>query len=94
MTFPVRWRCAALRRRLMTLASPSLLPADSLTLAPFKDDLFAYPGILSTGDGGAYTVVDYREMRDINGRDEIPERRAQRQICRRPACAACRRTWC
>lgn len=62
---------------LMALALPSLAFADGLTLAPFKDDLFAYPGILSTADGGAYSVVDYREMRDINGRDEIPERRVR-----------------
>jgi hypothetical protein len=45
-------------------------------LKPHKDELFAYPGILDSRDGGAFRVVDYREMRDINGRDEIPERRA------------------
>lgn len=50
-----------------------------MVLAPYKDELFAYPGILSTSDGGAYTVVDYRELRDINGRDEIPERRVRAQ---------------
>ncbi len=48
-------------------------------LAPWKDDLFAYPGILSSKDDGDYVVVDYREMRDINGRDTIPERRAEPQ---------------
>jgi hypothetical protein len=47
-------------------------------LAPFKDKLFAYPGILSQADAGSYVVVDYREARDINARDEIPERRAKR----------------
>nr|WP_170314683.1 alpha/beta hydrolase [Aquibium carbonis] len=46
-------------------------------LKPYKDDLFAYPGIIETRDEGAYRIVDYREMRDINGRDEVPERRAQ-----------------
>ena len=46
-------------------------------LNPFKDDLFAYPATLSSGDGGAYTVIDYRELRDINERDEVPERRVQ-----------------
>ncbi|WP_144860978.1 alpha/beta hydrolase [Mesorhizobium sp. J18] len=51
-------------------------PADAFQLAPYKDQLFAYPAILSQSDGGAYRVVDYREMRDINGRDQIPERRA------------------
>ena len=46
-------------------------------LRPFKDRLFAYPAILDSADGGAYRVVDYREMRDINGRDAVPERRAK-----------------
>lgn len=46
-------------------------------LRPFKDDLFAYPPVLASSDGGRHVTVDYREMRDINGRDEIPERRAK-----------------
>jgi hypothetical protein len=50
--------------------------ATGYRLAPWKDDLFAYPGIIESKDDGAYVVVDYKEMRDINGRDEIPERRA------------------
>ncbi len=52
-------------------------PAAALQLEPYKDDLFAYPGILKTGDGGDYVVVDYNEMRDINGRDQVPERRVK-----------------
>ena len=51
--------------------------ASALQLEPYKDDLFAYPGILKTGDGGDYVVVDYDEMRDINGRDQVPERRVK-----------------
>jgi len=65
----------------MALALAVSLPvasfAGGITLSPYKDELFAYPGIVSTSDGGAYRVVDYREMRDINGRDEIPERRVR-----------------
>ena len=53
------------------------VPAFSLELGPFKDSLYAYPRILQEGDGGDYRVVDYREMRDINGRDAVPERRVQ-----------------
>ncbi len=69
-----------LRRRRAALASSS--PPDPRRirprrLKPFKDELFAYPAILSEADGGAYRVVDYQEMRDINGRDEVPERRVQ-----------------
>ena len=50
-------------------------PATALELAPFKDGLFAYPGLLRSDAGGNYIVVDYDEMRDINGRDQVPERR-------------------
>ena len=53
--------------------------SQTLSLKPFKDDLFAYPATLSTGDNGAYTVLDYHEMRDINQRDEVPERRVRAQ---------------
>ena len=45
-------------------------------LAPYKDELFAYPAILSS-EGKTYRVVDYSELRDINERDQIPERRAK-----------------
>ncbi|MER9746790.1 alpha/beta hydrolase [Mesorhizobium sp. M0140] len=53
--------------------------ADTLSLKPFKDDLFAYPATLSSDTNGAYTVIDYREMRDINQRDQVPERRVNAQ---------------
>jgi hypothetical protein len=53
--------------------------SEALSLKPFKDDLFAYPPVLSTSDNGAYTVLDYREMRDINQRDEVPEKRVRAQ---------------
>lgn len=54
----------------------SYAPAAAELLAPAKDHLFALPATIETSDGGARIVVDYQEMRDINGRDEIPERRA------------------
>ncbi len=59
----------------LLLAIAPLAAAESLK--PFKDELFAYPGILREDLGGDYRVVDYDEMRDINGRDEIPERRVK-----------------
>jgi pimeloyl-ACP methyl ester carboxylesterase len=64
------------------LTSFGLSPATALTLKPFKDALFAYPAILSQADGGAYRVVDYREARDINQRDEVPERRVKADYVR------------
>ncbi|WP_235679290.1 alpha/beta hydrolase [Aquibium microcysteis] len=66
-------------RRLLIAACASLAATVAVSaepLKPHKDDLFAYPGILESRDDGAYRIVDYREMRDINGRDEVPERRA------------------
>jgi pimeloyl-ACP methyl ester carboxylesterase len=57
------------------LASASLSAAE--LLPAHKDRLFAYPDLLEVEDGGDYRVVDYDEMRDINGRDQIPERRVQ-----------------
>lgn len=59
------------------IAACVLVPAVAFaqSLKPYKDELFAYPGILS--DQGAYRVVDYREARDIDRRDEVPERRVK-----------------
>lgn len=67
-------RAAVLATTVSSLAIAPVAAAE--LLKPFKDDLFAYPGILREDMGGDYRVVDYDEMRDINGRDDIPERRA------------------
>jgi dienelactone hydrolase len=56
---------------------PLASKAGAQALKPFKDELFAYPGILSSEAGGAYLVVDYSEARDINQRDQVPERRVR-----------------
>ncbi len=50
-------------------------PLAALELKGHKDALFAWPAILEADPDGAFMVVDYNEMRDINGRDEEPERR-------------------
>lgn len=77
----MRWPMMMTAVLRMALALAVSLPvasfAGGITLSPYKDELFAYSGIVSTSDGGAYRVVDYREMRDINGRDEVPERRVR-----------------
>ncbi|NKC22119.1 hypothetical protein HED50_05305 [Ochrobactrum oryzae] len=49
------------------------MASGAATLPPYKDDYFAYPGIISSTDNGDYKVIDYNEMRDINGRDAVPE---------------------
>ena len=75
-----RGRAAFGVRRLLAAAFlmlPVVAYAQSLTLKPFKDELFGYPGILSSQDGGSYLIVDYNEARDIDRRDQIPERRVK-----------------
>lgn len=47
------------------------------SLAPYKDGLFSYGRILESRDDGAYRIVDYNELRDINQRDQVPERRVR-----------------
>lgn len=67
--------------RMLTLALCGALLSSAVAraelLAPFKDDLFTYPQTLADADGGRYLAVDYRSKRDINERDEIPERRVK-----------------
>ena len=46
-------------------------------LKPFKDKLFAYPGVLETKDDGAFLRVDYNERRDLDERDAIKEQRVR-----------------
>lgn len=60
---------------LAALIAPSLVHAQALSA--HKDSLFSYPAILETRDGGAYRIVDYNEARDINARDQVPERRVK-----------------
>jgi pimeloyl-ACP methyl ester carboxylesterase len=58
---------------------PFLFASSSLaeTLAPYKDELFSNQTVLETLDDGDFSRVDYDELRDINGRDSIPERRVK-----------------
>jgi hypothetical protein len=72
-TAHLAFRCCAA----IAMLAVANLPAVALELKSYKDELFAYPAILSQEDNGAFITVDYQEMRDINGRDEIPERRAK-----------------
>jgi pimeloyl-ACP methyl ester carboxylesterase len=54
----------------ISLLTPQI--ASAFELKPFKDDLFAYPGILESRDNGDFIVVDYRKPRDIYQRDSQP----------------------
>lgn len=46
-------------------------------IQPYKDALFSGQTVLERRDGGNFEVIDYQELRDINGRDQIPERRVK-----------------
>ena len=58
-------------------AGMAVQDAAALTLDAWKDALFAYGTVVETSDGGALRVIDYQELRDINGRDQVPERRVK-----------------
>ncbi len=77
--WPAGQRGVVLRAVALLAALACAVPASaqSPALKPFKDELFAYPALLSAEPGDVYRVVDYRELRDINGRDQVPERRAR-----------------
>ena len=68
-----------LHRFLLSLVTVPFLVsgAQGASIAPYKDALFAYPATIREDLGGDYRVVAYDEMRDINGRDEVPERRVK-----------------
>ncbi|MCB1488776.1 MAG: alpha/beta hydrolase [Bauldia sp.] len=61
----------------MVFASLSCLPAaapamaEPYRLAPYKDDLFAYPKILDEQYDGAYLEVEYDRPRDLDARDAV-----------------------
>jgi pimeloyl-ACP methyl ester carboxylesterase len=46
-------------------------------LKPFKDNLFSSQTVTESHDNGAFETIDYQEIRDINGRDIVPERRVK-----------------
>lgn len=48
-------------------------------LPPYKDDLFSTKNVLQASKDGAFELIEYDEMRDINGRDQVPEKRARQK---------------
>jgi len=61
----------------VALAAAGGADAAALKLAPWKDDLFQYPAVISSKDDGAYVVVDYNEKRDLDDRDIVPEKQTK-----------------
>lgn len=68
-------RCTIITALMFVVASP----AGAFELKSFKDRLFAYPKTLQSTDNGNYRIVDYQELRDINGRDDVPEKRVSKR---------------
>lgn len=71
----IYFRTAAICCVLFPFLSVSTVRAEALK--PFKDELFSNQTILEKRSDGRFLRVDYNEMRDINGRDSIPERRVK-----------------
>lgn len=59
------------------LAAIVVTSANAAPFGPFKDDLFSYPQPVASLDGGRRLDVPYDEGRDIDRRDEVPERRVK-----------------
>ncbi|MEM1365501.1 MAG: alpha/beta hydrolase [Pseudomonadota bacterium] len=58
-----------------------LFPANAhaLEFGPVKDRLFAYAQQIEASPDGSFRRFAYDELRDVNGRDTVPGRRAKRQ---------------
>ena len=63
----------------LAVLTGSLALAAGYRLAPYKDDLFKYPGIIESTYGGDYVKVDYVEKRDLYARDIVPEKETRPQ---------------
>ena len=70
--------CLLLAVLAMALPGAALAKAPQpFQLAPWKDDLFKYPAVISSKDDGAHVVVDYNEKRDLDERDVVPEKQTK-----------------
>lgn len=67
---------AAILAVALAIVVPSSASAEGFRLAPYKDEHFAYPVVVGTKYGGDFVMVEFDEERDINGRDEIPLKKA------------------
>ena len=45
--------------------------ASQISLAPFKDELFAYPKVLEQSKDGTFFRVEYNRDRDLVARDKV-----------------------
>ncbi len=71
-TFPVVCRLLVLLPWSMGLSQSEKF----LQLVPWKDEMFHVPAVLESRHDGDYLILDYQSGRDINGRDSVPEKKA------------------
>jgi hypothetical protein len=50
--------------------------AEGFRLEPYKDEHFAYANVVGTQHNGDFIMIEFNEERDINGRDEVPLKKA------------------
>lgn len=55
----------------------TVMPAAGQGVAPYKDRLFTYPAAIERSADGAFSVFAYSEARDLDQRDDVPERRVR-----------------
>lgn len=75
----MRPRAALIALTLFAALVTSAVAAEPYRLAPYKDDLFKYPQVLSSEDNGDFVVVGYDKQRDLYDRDQVPERKVWSQ---------------
>lgn len=61
----------------VSLVTVAAFGAARLQLAPYKDELFKYPKVLTTGYGGDYVVVEFNQKRDVIDRDDKPDEKTK-----------------
>lgn len=71
LAMPLRWLAVAVA----VLVANVAMAAAQAPLAPYKDDLFKYPAVLSSSYGGDYLTIQYVKQRDIWQRDEVWEQK-------------------
>ena len=62
---------------LLCLTIAPAAPAETLQLAPYKDDLFRYRPPIVSDLGGDHLTVPFDHQRDVIARDEIPDEKTR-----------------
>ena len=71
----MRPRLGVVASVLLAAFAATSVAAEPYRLAPYRDDLFKYPQVLSSEDNGDFVVVGYDKQRDLYDRDQVPERK-------------------